>query len=155
MTKEEIISGNKLIAEFMKEGYWQIWKKKEVGGYKPYLADEYITIEKCQEAIDEHFTDKMIGNTLSSMAQHKKNYAPNFITKEYQSVWDWLMPVVEKIEEKGSPYYIEIVETHCYIYNVDKISDTKFQGFIITDAETKIEAVWKSVVEFIKYINKK
>ena len=72
----------------------------------------------------------------------------------YHKSWDMLMPVVDKTEESDTPYYIEIVEQHCYIYNIDLCDDKKQDAFIITDGKTKIESVWNAVIKFIKQ-NKK
>ena len=63
---------------------------------------------------------------------------------EYHTTWDWLMPVVEKIESLGYVFTIQggkaeygemISETRCII------------------AEGKLSSTYKAVVEFIKLIN--
>ncbi len=56
----------------------------------------------------------------------------------YDTSWDWLMPVVEKIEGLG------------YFYSDsdgERIQVTNIQG------KSKIEATYKAVVEFIKWYN--
>lgn len=85
MTKEEILLGNKLIAEFM--------------------ADYDL----------------------------KRNWSK--VPLLYNSSWDWLMPVVEKIKgmEKEYPIAIDSV-TNIFIWY-------------------KINFVWIAVVEFIKWYN--
>lgn len=62
----------------------------------------------------------------------------------YYSSWDWLMPVVEKIEKLGLKCEIGIASCVIYSakYNVEKVY-----------AETKIKATWLAVVEFIKWYN--
>ena len=65
----------------------------------------------------------------------------------YNSSWDWLMPVVEKIES------LDIV---CFEKNLQEEGDyqalfTKGEDiFICHYADTSIEATYKAVVEFIK-----
>ena len=65
----------------------------------------------------------------------------------YNSSWDWLMPVVEKIES------LSIV---CFEKNLQEEGDyqalfTKGNDiFICHYADTSIEATYKTVVEFIK-----
>ena len=55
---------------------------------------------------------------------------------KYATSWDWLMPVVEKIEQlHDSSYLCRIVSYRCIIY------------------DSNIAAVYKSVVEFIKWHN--
>lgn len=60
---------------------------------------------------------------------------------KYHSSWDWLMPVVEKIE-------------HTLAYVNIKGCAVNVSTFIETSAPTKIEAVWLAVCECIKLINK-
>lgn len=65
----------------------------------------------------------------------------------YNSSWDWLMPVVEKIES------LDIV---CFEKNLQEEGDyqalfTKGSNiFICHYADTSIEATYKAVIEFIK-----
>lgn len=103
---------------------------------------------------------------------HKTPYKEDEL--EYHESWDWLMPVVEKIESldlseygytwKGidgeiqynnGSIYVEIERNRCWIYmNLqldpphtfnEKTYNTKFP--------TKIEALYAAVVEFIEYYN--
>lgn len=63
---------------------------------------------------------------------------------EYSTSWNWLMPVVEKIEKTWS-YEIDIYQNICEINTVDLIRN---------EGETKLDATYKSVVEWIKWYNK-
>ena len=60
---------------------------------------------------------------------------------KYHSSWDWLMPVVEKIEglKNSDDYEVDIFGRCCDI-----------GGKIETAGETKIIATWKAVIQFIK-----
>lgn len=61
---------------------------------------------------------------------------------KYHTSWDWLMPVVEKIENHLG-YAVTIVQNSCY---------TESMGG--EERDSKLEATYKTVVEFIKYYNK-
>lgn len=70
-----------------------------------------------------------------------------FVSKakmEYHTSWDWLMPVVDKIERLGNRCEIGI--TKCKIYSADYNRETFY-------AATKILAVYEHVVDFIKWYN--
>ena len=72
----------------------------------------------------------------------------------YHCSWDWLMSVVEKIEKiDDGKYDVAILQDGTQIM----IWDTRTKIVDITNAlvyfETKIEATYKAVVEFIKWYN--
>lgn len=67
--------------------------------------------------------------------------------------YDWLMPVVEKIES-----FID--GKNCCIYNfkqeqsfVEIVNNHTSETIVELDADTKLEAAYKAVVEFIKWYN--
>ena len=64
----------------------------------------------------------------------------------YHSDWNWLMPVVEKIESLG--YKVDISKwensQYCGIY----LNGKKIAG---NETNTKIEAVYNACIEFIKW----
>ena len=73
---------------------------------------------------------------------------------KYHKDWNWLMRVVEKIENLQD-------ENNCAIYNVQ--SEESFVEIIINhtsetivevDCNSKIQAVYQACVEFIKWYNK-
>jgi hypothetical protein len=68
---------------------------------------------------------------------------------KYHSSWDWLMPVVEKIEDLGN-YGVEIHLKSCNIFeaSIDQ-SDLCIEGHF----ETKKESIWQAVVQFIQWYN--
>jgi len=62
----------------------------------------------------------------------------------FYSSWDWLMPVVQQIEKiKGARIIID--GYGCEVYSFGKILNKN------SVADTKIEAVWLAVVDFIKW----
>ena len=82
---------------------------------------------------------------------------------QYHSSWDWLMPVIEKIEQNN---FVDIPTLlfgnySCNIMKLDRKEFPKFEGWeagdneINTHSTSKIEAVYKAVIEFVKYHNEK
>jgi hypothetical protein len=72
----------------------------------------------------------------------------------YHSSFDWLMPVVEKIE--ALDYRVEIYDCYCDIYapsNVQKDAYTELIATSKNESKNKIEATWYAVVQFIKWYN--
>ena len=70
---------------------------------------------------------------------------------KFHSSWDWLMPVVEKVESLG-------FETSIYhlpqVLNTVKIISGR-NDVIGVNRKTKIEATWLAVTEFIKWYNER
>lgn len=116
---EEIIEGNKLIAEFVGVPAWKSYWNKEDN------SDWYDT-QKLKNA--------SIKGVNTGSGSTKYLY--------FDSSWDWLMPVVEKIhtmEEYTEEYAAEQV-----IY-APILQAIPLYG---------IKGVWDEVVEFIKWYNK-
>lgn len=83
---------------------------------------------------------------------------PRFRELKYHSSWDWLMPVVEKIEDshklsEGYGFSVMIDNWNCEIQNL--ISGEIISSFNPSShpIHSKIEAAWLAVVEFIKWYN--
>lgn len=78
------------------------------------------------------------------------NYRP---LGSYHSSWEWLMPVVEKIEKEYKH------EVHIYAHynwknpNRCTILTWKDDVIIYTSSKSKIECVYEAVIEFIKLHN--
>ena len=77
----------------------------------------------------------------------EKEYNEEFLL-QYHLSWDWLMPVVEKIENLG---YFCMINKRTSIY-----TGTKDQKISITTIEgnTKILNTWKAIIAFIEWYNK-
>jgi len=117
------IENNKLIAEFM--GYNVI---KE----PPIKEGIYIW----SKAIDSSFPNKtLIESSL-----------------KYHTDWNWLMGVVQKIEEKG--FVVAIRGISCAIYPVlqDKPKDY-ISNYVCGDLSKKIDIVYSAIIGFIKWYN--
>jgi len=73
---------------------------------------------------------------------------------EYHTSWDWLMPVVDKIEitsvdgEDNSDEFFNVV-IEVFECNINGSGRT-----VCGVGQNKIEATYKAVVEFIKWYNK-
>lgn len=70
---------------------------------------------------------------------------------KYHSSWDWLMPVVEKIESElynDLKFCVNMAFKECVIAEVDDDFYVFYQ-----ESESKIKAVWKAVVQFIDWYN--
>jgi len=67
--------------------------------------------------------------------------------------WDWLMPVVEKIEEMDVVASFQIEQPTIYIWKSSENSTFKDIEIDIFKS-SKLEAVYKAVIEFIKWYNK-
>lgn len=67
---------------------------------------------------------------------------------EYHSSWDWLMPVVEKIDtDFCSDYEVIIFSSSCHIQSCIG-GKQSFMG-----AGKKIDAVYQAIIEFINWYN--
>lgn len=126
MNANEILKGNKLIAKFM-----QLEKKIVAKGLIEYMYTHKFT-------------------------QHGFYETTHEFCLLFHSSWDWLIPVVEKIEATNRindnewyPYQVTIWNTSCIISdgnNANKIVHTVTEN-------NKIEATWSAVVKFIKWYN--
>ena len=72
-------------------------------------------------------------------------------TMKYHSSWDWLMPIIEKIEGLG--FEVLIGRISC---NINKILDREnpIASFVCGDISRKIEIVYEAITEFINWYNK-
>ena len=78
---------------------------------------------------------------------------------KYHKSWDWLMPVVEKIEQSGYVYDFTIDYCSVFGYTVKITSELKntfsdFTRIRRIGESTKINTVYEVVMEFINWYNK-
>ena len=85
---------------------------------------------------------------INSMGDWKDTFFDNQL--KFHSDWNWLMQVVEKIENLSK-------EGETYMFSITKFSArVTYKGSRIVDLpidNTKIEAVYNACVEFIKWYN--
>lgn len=133
---------NKLIAEFMG---WECRTRKS-------YEDNIKVLYKPDGSIFKY-----------SGFGYLRNKTPWDAPFQFHNSWDWLMPVVEKIESLG--YFTKIysyatgaeIESCMDImsYNKDENYKSLYLFGKFTYDESKIIAIFNSVVEFIKWYNKK
>jgi len=74
----------------------------------------------------------------------------HFILLEYHLSWNWLMPVVEKIERLG--YEVEIRNTDCIIFQL--LDTIKYKPIVdISSGNGKKDSTYIAVVKFINEYN--
>lgn len=67
----------------------------------------------------------------------------------FHKYWNWLMPVVEKINSSDTECFVTIWANQCRIHNIYpyKMNDIFFEE------SSTIDAVFKACVEFVKWCN--
>ncbi len=130
MTPEEIIDNNKLIAKFM--------------GEKFYMADMYNSLDEIIGTRPEvRFKAMLVGD---SWGKYSNSHNQDELC--YHLHWDWLMPVVEKIEiltKKDTEITFWGGLQRFLIMEYDNLNDLETVG------KTKIEATYNGVLKFIKW----
>lgn len=139
MTNDEILEGNKLIAEFFNNEY----------------VDENRWISNNQLGLIRVYNFK----ELNLFNQDERNL-------KFHLFWDWLMPVVNKIE------LLDYLNLNVYsavkfrrfnhvdtFWVIDGISDcgdnkVKISNFISNHGKNEIDTLYATITEFIKWHNK-
>lgn len=62
---------------------------------------------------------------------------------QYHSSWDWLMPVIEKIDQT---YEVSIIGNECEIAE----NGYEWKSICKSSSESKIDAVYQTIVKFIQ-----
>lgn len=123
MTQEEILEGNKLIAEFMGA-----------------------------EKVDKHPQSK---STVVTFKLGKTTIVSSLGNFKFHSSWDWLMPIVEKIQHMDNKFEVNIdFQIHLMGAVELHINHKRVFGMTAFEPGTLINAVYEGVVEFIKWYNK-
>ena len=129
MTREEIIEGNKLIAKF--EG-----------------AEE---LDKSSGLLDSSLCLDML-----HPIKNKKEYI-SLTELKYHSSWDWLMPVVEKIESTDPLGGIVMIQQGMCRITSRMLGDNSIKAsndnYFLLGVKGKLLSTYKSVVEYIKWYN--
>ena len=151
MTREEIIKGNKLIAEFM--GFVRYFPNMTLESdlskfyYYPYndrIFDEGLYTSTKMTSQEGYYVNQCIREN-----HHLKNM-------QFHSSWGWLMPVVQKIATLGFKVTLEFEEKP-YLNSIS-IQENSTGEYIEEDyedmdyeIESDIHLVWFNVVNFIKW----
>lgn len=118
--KTNPIEGNKLIAEF-------IGVKKM--GNSLYYVPEHELLQRVR------YSNECEEVSLFDERELK-----------YHNSWDWLMPVVEKIENSGHETMVQISANYCTIDNLNGLRIEK-------QSDSKLDSVYLACVEFIEWDN--
>jgi len=136
MTKEEILEGNKLIAKFVDLTPHDLFPDEMAG--------------------PDNFSWMATRVNVTSMYLKEDNEFISFEDLfEFHSSYDWLIPVVEKIEhikdnEGNYKFSVNIGKDYCaIIYN----DFDGFQVVVKSVYQNKIMSIFEAVVEFIKLFN--
>lgn len=96
------------------------------------------------------FSNKSLREAIErDLKNHGEIYAYGGIM--YHSSWDWLMPVVEKIEKHGC--IVEIWLSNAKGCRITKVLSKTKSWSAPVESNNTIEAVYQAVVEFIKWFN--
>lgn len=103
-------------------------------------------------------TNKLIAEFMGHNRYELKAYWSNISTMDafiekpsYHNSWDWLMPVIDKIGSLGYGFSIttssaSVIQEHGFIYTTN---------IYTVCGPTKIQSVYKTCIEFIKWYNEK
>ena len=124
------MESNRIIADFI----------GAVQTYKPYVNTD-----------DMEYDMYGVIPTIEDGENEKHYFLPQEML--FDTDWNWLMVVVEKIENiedenRCSKYNFEMVQTF-----VEIIDNNNSDTIVEIDKNTKIQATYKAVVEFIKWYN--
>ena len=102
------------------------------------------------ESSKQHDID--MGNILIAefmgVGKHYEAQSSNMFN-QYHSSWDWLMPVVEKIQSLG--YEVQIRNTDCIIFQL--LDTLKYKPIVDISSGNGKDSTYDAVVEFIKNQN--
>lgn len=115
------------------------------------LMEEEINIEESNKLIAE-----FMGKTVMN---YKVLIRREWGFPKYHQSWDWLMPVVEKIEtlfDNRVTVLIQSGEYAIWLHNKEEYEKSNYNTYDYYSSdwkENKIEAVYEQVVKFIKWYN--
>jgi hypothetical protein len=116
---------NRMIAAFMGAKYYEAWECPVYGWPEPvydFGEPENYPTKDCNRCWEPYLL-------------------------RYDTDWNWLMPVVEKIESLG--YNVDICQT-----TVDIFKKTNWNDEVVCKKEaSKLEAVYSAVLSFLKWYN--
>jgi hypothetical protein len=101
---------------------------------------------KTETKTDNELIAEFIGDQGQRLNDPKWKSGDELIYLKYHKSWDWLMPVVEKIETLK--FSVMVIGKYTRIQ-----CPHPYKEFATDICETKIQSVYKAVVEFIKWYN--
>ncbi len=138
MSEQEIIEGNKLIAEFM-------------GAVTPKTAPEIISSYIKNDEV-------WYGDNTTPNGQYESAF--KIFDLKYHSSWEWLMPVFEKIQYI-TDYCSDLLDGYYnFDFQIDLLNGVDFkvgkERIYLQTAYSPgqlIDAVWSGIIAFIKWFN--
>lgn len=175
MDEASIKDENKLIAEFMGYIYYHPgvdieeeygYNRKEVFSKVPILIEEFPEEDQYYFK-DLPNPDYKNTNTIQwrddfeTLGWNTLNYGEYITDLKYDTSWDWLITVVEKIESIKDEYHghfgVYISSNNCTIqatnFRPDKRIPDPPHYFANYTLNSKIESTYQAAVEFIKWHN--
>ena len=143
MSNEEIIEGNKLLAEFT--GWFHIIRKNDV-------VWQWFTNMNAPHFIDEWYYDN--DGDFTDKKDDPCCFIQGCSKMQFNTSWTWLMPVVEKIEALSTnieSYYTEITSNGCKIMRFYSGNEAGAWQTGLYNKLSKIESTWYNCVEFVKW----
>ena len=148
MEREEIDKGNEIIAKWA--GYKIMYKKFQYQNFN---------------SSNESYFEWSEGNIVCNKNGHEVNIYPesgpltNLSELPFDSSWEFLMPIVEKIcrlKVGDGITYVEYSYPRTFGMLNDKTGQimVRLNGHQLFEADTLIEATWKAVVDFIEWYDK-
>lgn len=119
-----------------------------------------ILIAKFMGAYESDFDEFGIGWCFPKKEPYMPRQAPSLNELKFHSSWDWLMPVIDKIENglEDCLGYVAIEK-----YNIESYSPGSLKRRLVFFhykengkrfiGQEKLNAVYRSVIEFIKWYN--
>jgi len=94
------------------------------------------------------FMGYAISEQTEGFAQRDKYPKNPFEEISFNSSWDWLMPVVEKIHS-DTDCFVTIYYKECTIHNMysNKMKDIR------SEKENTLQSIYEAVVQFVKWYN--
>ena len=118
------------------------------------LIAKFMGFSTQSDAVDDRTLAYYVGDSIMNADNTNNENEDNVFHPEdmkFNSSWDWLMSVVERIENFG--YEFIIVESRCYVkHNTDHSIKELFH---IETIGSKIDTTYKAVLKFINNYNKK
>ena len=144
MTNEQIIAGNKLIAEFVGFKESMTYRGDGLGHGRKYdfnIPNGFTLIKDTETTIESEW--------CVILMEQDRCMVEDLI---FHESWDWLMPVVDFIEglelSKGNNFNVTIGAVgYC------KISDCFGNVEFVEDGGFKIECVYRCILKFINWYN--
>lgn len=103
----------------------------------------------------DNYVKPISSNGICVFNDHKGNrrVAPNYA--EFNSSWNWLMPVVDKIERLGYGTRMDYHRASMYGVTIFVMKRGLINAIIhVAKQDSRLTSVYLAVVEFIKWYNK-